>query len=117
MDAKVGDYVVTPRNGKAVEVNSLWYNALMIMASLTDLYNDKDLSKKYSEYAEKCKESFNNKFYNKKKKSLYDVLDDDKVRPNQLFALSLTYPIIDPASDLANEIFNTVTKKLLLPKD
>ena len=116
MDAKVGDYVVTPRNGKAVEVNSLWYNALMIMASLTDLYNDKDLSKKYSEYAEKCKESFNTKFYNKKKKSLYDVLDDDKVRPNQLFALSLTYPIIDPASDLANEIFNTVTKKLLLPK-
>ena len=116
MDAKVGDYVVTPRNGKAVEVNSLWYNALMIMASLTDLYNDKDLSKKYSEYAEKCKESFNNKFYNKKKKSLYDVLGDDKVRPNQLFALSLTYPIIDPSSNVATEIFNTVTKKLLLPK-
>ena len=115
MDAKVGDYVVTPRNGKAVEVNSLWYNALMIMASLTDLYNDKDLSKKYSEYAEKCKESFNNKFYNKKKKSLYDVLGDDKVRPNQLFALSLTYPVLDPSSQEAREMFETVTKKLLNP--
>lgn len=116
MDAKVGDYVVTPRNGKTVEINSLWYNALRIMANLTKLYNDEDLSNKYKEYADKCKENFNKEFYNKKKKSLYDVLGDDKIRPNQLFSLSLTYPIIDPSSDIANEIFNTVTKKLLLPK-
>ena len=116
MDAKVGDYVVTPRNGKTVEINSLWYNALRIMANLTKLYNDEDLSNKYKEYADKCKENFNKEFYNKKKKSLYDVLGDDKIRPNQLFSLSLTYPIIDPSSDIASEIFNTVTKKLLLPK-
>lgn len=116
MDAKVGDYVVTPRNGKTVEINSLWYNALRIMANLTKLYNDEDLSNKYKEYANKCKENFNKEFYNKKKKSLYDVLGDDKIRPNQLFSLSLTYPIIDPSSDIASEIFNTVTKKLLLPK-
>ena len=86
------------------------------MANLTKLYNDEDLSNKYKEYAKKCKENFNKEFYNKKKKSLYDVLGDDKIRPNQLFSLSLTYPIIDPSSDIANEIFNTVTKKLLLPK-
>lgn len=116
MDAKVGDYVVTPRNGKTVEINSLWYNALMIMSELTELYNDTELTDKYKKYAKKCKESFNKSFYNKEKKSLYDVLGDDKIRPNQLFSLSLTYQVVDPSSDIAKEIFNTVTKKLLLPK-
>ena len=113
MDAKVGDYVVTPRNGKTVEINSLWYNALRIMANLTKLYNDEDLSNKYKEYADKCKENFNKEFYNKKKKSLYDVLGDDKIRPNQLFALSLTYPVLEPTSEEAQNMVETVTKKLL----
>ena len=115
MDAKIGDFVVTPRNGKAVEVNSMWYNALKIMESLSMLLKGKDESKKYGELAKKCKKSFNEKFYNKKRKSLYDVLGDSKIRPNQLFALSLSYPVIDPASDIAYEILNTVEKKLLTP--
>ena len=63
--------------------------------------------------AEKCKKSFNEKFYNAKKKCLYDVLGDGKVRPNQLFALSLTYPIIEPNSEIAKNILATVEKKLL----
>lgn len=115
MDAKVGDLVVTPRNGKAVEINALWYNALCIMANFAKLYKEKDLQQKYTDLANKCKKSFKEKFYNKKRKSLDDVIGDSKIRPNQLFALGLYYPIIDPASEEAKEIFQTVTKKLLTP--
>ena len=115
MDAKIGDFVVTPRNGKAVEVNSLWYNALKIMEELTILLRGKTEAKKYEELAKKCKKSFNEKFYNKRRKSLYDVLGDSKIRPNQLFALSLSYPVIDVNSDIAKEILDTVEKKLLTP--
>ena len=115
MDAKIGSVAITPRNGKAVEINALWYNALKIMEEFTKLYNDKELSKKYASMARKCKTSFNEKFYNKKRKSLYDVLGDGKIRPNQLAALSLSYQVIDPGSEVAKEIFNTVTKKLLTP--
>ena len=71
------------------------------------------LSKKYSEMAEKCRISFNEKFYNAKKKCLYDVLGDSKVRPNQLFSLSLTYPVINPSSETASNVINVVEKKLL----
>lgn len=115
MDAKIGSVAITPRNGKAVEINALWYNALKIMEEFTKLYNDKELSKKYASMAKKCKTSFNEKFYNKKRKSLYDVLGDGKIRPNQLAALSLSYQVIEPGSEIAKEIFNTVTKKLLTP--
>ena len=115
MDAKIGSVAITPRNGKAVEINALWYNALKIMEEFTKLYNDKELSKKYASMARKCKTSFNEKFYNKKRKSLYDVLGDGKIRPNQLAALSLSYQVIDPGSEVAKEIFNTITKKLLTP--
>ncbi len=115
MDAKVGDKVITPRNGKAVEINSLWYNALKIMIEFTKLYKDKELEKKYTELAKKCKENFVKKFYNKKKKDLDDVVGDSKTRPNQLFAIGLHYPIIEPNSEIAKEIFQTTTKKLLTP--
>ena len=87
MDAKIGTFVVTPRNGKPVEINSMWYNALKIMEEITILVKDRKAAKKYGEIAEKCKKSFNEKFYNKKRKCLYDVLGDSKIRPNQLFAL------------------------------
>ena len=115
MDAKIGQNVVTPRNGKAVEINSLWYNALRLMADLTKLYKNKELTKKYTDLADKCQKSFIQKFYNKKRKCLYDVLGDSRIRPNQLFSLSLTYPIIDPSSNMAKEILKTVTNKLLTP--
>ena len=116
MDAKYAGIAVTPRNGKAVEINAMWYNALKIMQELAIKNNENDKAKKYEKMAKKCKKSYQEKFYNKRRKCLYDVLGDSKIRPNQLFSLSLTYPIIDPSSDIANEIFNTVTKKLLLPK-
>ena len=115
MDAKIGDFVVTPRNGKAVEVNAMWYNALKIMEEITTLMRGKEEAKSYTELAKKCKKSFNEKFYNKKRKCLYDVLGDSRIRPNQLFALSLSYPVVDPDSDEAKEILNTVEKKLLTP--
>lgn len=113
MDAKIGNYVVTPRNGKAVEINAMWYNSLKIMEDLSSKFETKQNSTKYKKLAEKCKKSFEEKFYNKRRKCLYDVLGDKKIRPNQLFALSLTYPVIEPSSEMAKEMFNTVTKKLL----
>ena len=113
MDAKVGDYVVTPRNGKAVEINSMWYNALKIMEELTILMRGKEEAKRYENLAQKCKKSFNEKFYNKGKKCLYDVLGDQKIRPNQLFALSLSYPVMELNSEEAKETLKTVEEKLL----
>lgn len=113
MDAKIGSYVVTPRNGKAVEINSMWYNALKIMEELTLKFETKQKANRYKKMAELCRKSFTEKFYNKRRKCLYDVLGDSKIRPNQLFALSLTYPVLDPKSKIAKEMFNVVTKKLL----
>ena len=113
MDAKYAGIAVTPRNGKAVEINAMWYNALKIMQELASKNEENDKAKKYQKMATKCKNTFENKFYNKKRKCLYDVLGDSKIRPNQLFALSLTYPILNPASDESKEMFETVTKKLL----
>lgn len=113
MDAKIGNYVVTPRNGKTVEINSMWYNALKIMEELTAHFETKTKANKYKKMAEECQKSFIEKFYNKRRKCLYDVLGDCKIRPNQLFALSLTYPVLDPKSEIAKEVFETVTKKLL----
>ena len=115
MDAKIGNYAVTPRNGKAVEINSMWYNALKIMEELTNKYGARTKANKYKKLADKCKKSFVEKFYNKRRKCLYDVLGDSKIRPNQLFALGLTYPVISPKDEIANQIFETVTKKLLNP--
>ena len=110
----VGNIVATPRNGKVVEINSLWYNALMIMAELTKkMEKPKMIPETYLGLARKCKISFNGKFYNERRKCLYDVLGDDKVRPNQLFALSLTYPVVDTKSNVAYNILDAVEDKLL----
>ena len=113
MDAKYAGIAVTPRNGKPVEINAMWYNALKIMQELAIKNKQKDKAKKYEKMATKCKSAFESKFYNKRRKCLYDVLGDSKIRPNQLFALSLTYPVLDPISEEARNMFETVTKKLL----
>lgn len=113
MDAKYAGIAVTPRNGKAVEINALWYNALKIIEDLAIKNKQKDKAQKYAKMAIKCKSAFESKFYNKRRKCLYDVIGDNKIRPNQLFALSLTYPVLDPSSTEAKEMFDTVTKKLL----
>ena len=115
MDAKIGDIVVTPRNGKAIEINALWYNALKIMESFANLYKEKELAKKYAELAKRCKENFIKEFYNKKRKSFDDLVGDNSIRPNQLFAIGLHYPVVEPNSAEAKTAFETVTKKLLTP--
>ena len=113
MDAKYAGIAVTPRNGKPVEINAMWYNALKIMQELANNAEEFSKAKKYQKMATKTKNTFESKFYNKKRKCLYDVLGDGKIRPNQLFALSLTYPVLEPNSTEAKEIIETVTKKLL----
>lgn len=113
MDAKYGNYSFTPRNGKTVEVNSMWYNSLKIMQELSNKFGKRKQAKEYEELANKCKTSFESSFYNKKKKCLYDVLGDGKVRPNQLFSTALSHPILEPNSEMAEAMFNTVNKKLL----
>lgn len=113
MDAKYGETSFTPRNGKTVELNSLWYNALVILTKLSIKFGKRNEAKEYAELAEKCKKSFENKFYNPKKQCLFDVIGDDKIRPNQLFALSLSNPIIEPNSEIGQNTFETVTKTLL----
>lgn len=113
MDAKYDGIAITPRNGKAVEINAMWYNANCIMAELSKKFKHPIMAKKYKEIADKCKRTFEDKFYHEKKKCLQDVLGDDKIRPNQLFALSLTYPVLTPNSKEANQMLATVEKKLL----
>lgn len=95
MDVRVGDFVVTPRHGKPVEINALWYNALCIMEELRSKFNKEDLN--YRKLSLKVKNSFNKKFWNEDKKCLFDVVDenDDKIRPNQLWAVSLPFSILD----------------------
>ena len=73
MDVRVGDFVVTPRHGKPVEINALWYNALKIMEELCEKFGDDSLE--YRELSCRVKESFNNKFWNEEKNCLYDVVD------------------------------------------
>ena len=113
MDVKFQGKAVTPRNGKAVEVNSLWYNANKIMQDLSIRFGHPINAIRYKELSEMCKASFNDKFYNERTKCLYDVLGDSKVRPNQLFALSLTYPILDINSETTKNVIDVVEKKLL----
>ena len=113
MDAKYNGEAITPRNGKAVEINSMWYNANMIMYALSKRLGHLINAKKYKKIAENCKISFEHRFYNLKTRCLYDVIGDSKIRPNQLYSLSLTYPIIDPTSEKAKNIIDVVEKKLL----
>ena len=113
MDAKIGNVAITPRNGKVVELNALWYNAIKTLENLAIKYDEKDFSDMYRKLATKHQKEFQNQFYNKKKKSLYDVIGDDKIRPNQLFSISTTYPVIKPSSEIGKNIFKICTTKLL----
>lgn len=110
MDVRVGDLVVTPRHGKPVEINALWYNALCIMKELSEKF--KEDSSPFEELSKKVKDSFNKKFWNENKKCLYDVVDenDDKIRPNQLWAVSLPFSILD--RDKEKSIVNVCYKHL-----
>ncbi len=113
MDAKIGNFAVTPRNGKVVELNALWYNALKTLENLANKFDDKDVENRCRKAANKHQKVFEEQFFNKKKKSLDDVIGDSKIRPNQLFSISCTYPVIKPSSEIGKTIFKTVTSKLL----
>ncbi len=96
MDVRVGDWVATPRHGKPVEINALWYNALRIMESLCEKF-DEDASA-YRTRANQVKESFNAKFWDSANQCLFDVVDgdepDDHIRPNQIYAVSLPFSLL-----------------------
>lgn len=117
MDAKVGEWVVTPRTGKAVEVNALWYNALCIYAELLGRHHEKKEAKKIDEKARRVKKHFEKLFWNEELGFLYDVLDkaekDPTLRPNQLFALGICFPLIE--GEKAKKIFKVVKEKLFTP--
>ena len=114
MDAKIDDFAVTPRNGKVVEINALWYNALRTLENLANKFDDESMAKMCRAKATVHKKVFNKEFYNEKKKSLYDVIGNDMVRPNQLFAFSTTYPVWDFKNENTKKIIETVEDKLLL---
>lgn len=119
MDAKVGDWVVTPRRGKAVEINALWYNALKLLEGWVREEEDGTAAAQLGAHAEQCRESFNRRFWYAAGGHLYDVLDcpdgldDAALRPNQVFAISLDHPVLDRAR--WDAVLGVVRDKLLTP--
>jgi predicted glycogen debranching enzyme len=123
MDAKVGDWVVTPRRGKAVEINALWYNALCLLSAWTEQEDDPKLCATYRQYADRARASFNRRFWNQQRGYLFDVVDgesgggppgnDPACRPNQLLAISLQYPVLDEGH--WEPVVDAATKLLLTP--
>jgi predicted glycogen debranching enzyme len=120
MDAKVGDWVVTPRRGKPVEIQALWYNALKLMAQWQAQLHLKDFD--YEQHAALARRSFNTRYWNEEAQCLYDVLDGPQdngpaaagsIRPNQIFSISLSHPILQPQR--WEQVIATVTRKLLTP--
>jgi predicted glycogen debranching enzyme len=118
MDAKVDDWVVTPRRGKAVEINALWFNALCCMAEWLELLGQKEDSQHFSGLAERARVSFNRRFWRQRTGYLYDVVDgesgdDPACRPNQIFAVSLPHPVLD--EEKWPLVVDVVTRELLTP--
>lgn len=114
MDVRVGDWVATPRHGKPVEINALWYNALKVMEQLAAKYGE-DTSE-YTSLSEKVKESFCQKFWNPVTGWLYDVVDgdeeDDHLRPNQIYAVSLPFTMLPEEQEKA--VVAVVEKELFV---
>ena len=117
MDAKVGDWVVTPRRGKPVEIQALWYNALCIMEDLASRFGDEAARKGYRHMAAVAQWSFNRLFWNEKLGCLYDVVNggppDPSIRPNQIFAVSLFHSVLP--LDRAGSVVEKVKEHLLTP--
>jgi len=118
MDAKVGDWVVTPRRGKAVEINALWYNALCYMREWLLEDGRPQAADLIAEHAQRAYDSFQKRFWFEEGGYLYDVVDgengdDSSLRPNQVFAISLHHPILAP--DKWQTVLNRVEKELLTP--
>ncbi|MEP6849121.1 MAG: amylo-alpha-1,6-glucosidase [Acidobacteriota bacterium] len=127
MDAKVGDRVITPRIGKPVEIQALWFNALIIMSEFAEEFGDKADKKLYLSMAELCKQSFNGVFWNDEEACLYDVVvngsRDASIRPNQILAASLKHSMLDEekarkvVEKVEAELLTSVGLRSLSPKD
>ena len=118
MDAKIGDYVVTPRAGKAVEIQALWYNALRSIEEIAARLEDDWMRNHCRALAEHARASFHGLFWNEADGCLYDYINpsgepDAAIRPNQIFALSLPHPIMTGAR--ARSVVATVQRELLTP--
>ncbi|MBK9171216.1 MAG: glycogen debranching enzyme family protein [Bryobacterales bacterium] len=117
MDAKVGDWVVTPRHGKPVEIQALWYNALRIMEDLAARFGHAGQAAAYGGLADGARESFNARFWNPQAGCLFDVIADThrdaSVRPNQVFAVSLHHTMLAP--ERARQVVETVRRELWTP--
>jgi predicted glycogen debranching enzyme len=118
MDAKVDDWVVTPRRGKAVELNALWYNALCLMAEWLQLNGQPDKSSEMEMHAQQCRDSFHERFWFEQGGYLYDVIDGEKgddpsLRPNQILAISLDFPVL--AEDKWASVMGRIQRELLTP--
>jgi predicted glycogen debranching enzyme len=120
MDAKVGDWVVTPRRGKAVEINALWYNALVLLAAWlrAERGEDDPGARRYAEHAARAERSFNERFWYGEGGYLYDVVDgpggdDPACRPNQIFALALPHAVLAP--ERWSRVLAVVSERLLTP--
>jgi predicted glycogen debranching enzyme len=117
MDAKVDDWVVTPRRGKAVEINALYYNALKLLEGWAERARPGG-GEAYADMAARVRRSFNERFWNPAAGCLFDLLDGDPaegalVRPNQIFALSLPHAVLDEGR--WKPVFETVERELLTP--
>jgi predicted glycogen debranching enzyme len=114
MDARVGDRVITPRTGKPVEINALWYNALRIAAGI---FSTRDpAAREYAALADQVRESFRKRFVRAERRHLADVVDgpdgdDLSIRPNQIFAVSLPHALLEGAE--AAGVVDAVGRDLL----
>ena len=112
MDVRVGDWVATPRHGKPVEINALWYHALCLMEEWATRFGED--GSHYAALAAHAKESFAKEFWNEKDGCLYDVVDglegDATLRPNQIYAVSLPHRMLD--ADKEKKIVDKVYEKL-----
>ena len=113
MDARVGDRVITPRHGKPVEINALWYNALRLMALWGGALGDAGGAAEFAVSADRVRSSFEKAFWNPQRGHLDDVVGDPSLRPNQLFALSLPYPLLSP--EQRKSVVRSVERNLLTP--
>ncbi len=118
MDATVDGFPVTWRPGYAVEINALWYNALVYYGNLCEKNNKNKETRDARELAEKVKKSFVQTFWNQKDGFLYDFVDgdyaDDSIRPNQILAVSLLHSPLD--SEKRKQVIDLVKKELLTPR-
>ena len=118
MDAKVEGWVVTPRRGKAVEINALWYNALRLLAVWVQEEEGDAAAADFAEHARRARESFNRRFWSAECGHLYDIVDgesgdDNACRPNQIFAISLRHPVLE--EQYWQPVLDTVRERLLTP--